>query len=67
MGYSPSERPSFTEVVFELNSVLSDTLGILHRFLAASTAAQQLRGHGVGGLPQPAVEEGPQPSDPFRD
>ena len=39
MAYDPSTRPSFTDVVSELNSVLADTLGILHRFLAASTLA----------------------------
>ncbi|GAB4814749.1 hypothetical protein N2152v2_001795 [Parachlorella kessleri] len=39
MAYDPATRPSFTDVVSELNSVLADTLGILHRFLAASTLA----------------------------
>jgi hypothetical protein len=49
MAYDPADRPSFTEVVLELNSVLSDTLGILQRFLAASSAAAAAAGPAGGG------------------
>lgn len=50
----------------EVNSILSDTMGILQQFLAASTAASgggRYAG-GTGMLPSSASEL--QPSDPFR-
>ncbi|KAL4446278.1 hypothetical protein ABPG77_003085 [Micractinium sp. CCAP 211/92] len=59
MEYQPSSRPTMDEVLSEVNSILSDTMGILQQFLAASTAAAAT-GAGAGG---PALL---QPSDPFR-
>lgn len=66
MEYEPGARPSFTEVLSELNSILADTLGILHRFIASSTGAGDGQGASSSQAPQPAVESGPQPSDPFQ-
>ena len=49
----------------EVNSILSDTMGILQQFLAASSAASAGRyAGGSGALPSSASEL--QPSDPFR-
>lgn len=65
-------RPSFKEVVCELNSIIADTMSVLHRFLAASAAAQaegaggQLQAGEGGGFVLEDGEEGPLPSDPFR-
>lgn len=39
MEYDPALRPTFNEVLKEVNSILNDTMGILQQFLAASTAA----------------------------
>lgn len=58
MEYQPSARPTLEEVLSEVNSILSDTMGILQQFLAASTAAAA-----AGGPGAPPVL---QPSDPFR-
>ena len=37
MEFYPSKRPSFIEVLAEVNSILSDTMEILQQFLAASS------------------------------
>lgn len=65
MEYSPAARPTMDEVLSEVNSILSDTMGILQQFLAASSAASAGRyAAGTSMLPSSASEL--QPSDPFR-
>jgi serine/threonine protein kinase len=65
MEYSPAARPTMDEVLSEVNSILSDTMGILQQFLAASSAASAGRyAGGTSTLPSSASEL--QPSDPFR-
>ncbi|KAL4854405.1 putative serine/threonine-protein kinase SIS8 [Chlorella vulgaris] len=54
MEYAPSARPTMEEVLSEVNSILSDTMGILQQFLTASAASSM-----AGALPV-------QPSDLFR-
>jgi hypothetical protein len=39
MAPSPQERPTFGEVLSEVNAILADTMSILQQFLQASTAA----------------------------
>lgn len=54
-----------THTAAEVNSILSDTMGILQQFLAASSAASAGRyAAGTSMLPSSASEL--QPSDPFR-
>ncbi|PSC70592.1 kinase [Micractinium conductrix] len=61
MEYAPAARPTMEEVLAEVNSILSDTMGILQQFLAASSSAGA--GGEGGGHAAPAML---QPSDPFQ-
>lgn len=56
----PAARPAPRRPA-EVNSILSDTMGILQQFLAASSA-----GAGAMGAPLPPSASELQPSDPFR-
>jgi hypothetical protein len=41
MSGDPAARPTFEEVLSEVNAILADTMSILQQFLHASTNASQ--------------------------
>ncbi|EFN50583.1 hypothetical protein CHLNCDRAFT_55725, partial [Chlorella variabilis] len=64
MEYVPSSRPTMEEVLSEVNSILSDTMGILQQFLAASSAAAT-GGGGPRDVLGGTLASRLAPSDPF--
>lgn len=60
MEYEPEGRPTFGEVLSEVNSILGDTMDILHQFLTASAAPD-----GAAAAAPPAGESR-LPEDPFQ-